>query len=522
MNTKLRQQLRRGRERGAVAVIVAVSMVALMAAAALGFDIAKLVYEKQQLQNALDAAAAAGAQQLPDNPTQAVKDAEAFAAANMVGANLGSITPTVALRCVVAYNNITNSPDWTTVLALCGISSKVWDPLTCNDYICSVPCTTANRCNTIVVSYNKTVQYSFGPAIGIDTGQTGTVVSAACRGICGKAIPNPLDVVVVADRTPSMADSEITAMKSGIKSMLETMNRDQQYVAFSTIAISQNRNGCAANEPSGGQAFTNATYKEAGKSWSWSNKLWSFGGSWVPVPFSNNYTTGLETISLNTSSQLVSAINCMPKSDDTVKYPAASDGLENQTNEGTHLASALKGAARYLLGKDPNNLTSLPDRSDYGTPRKVIIFETDGAPSELFNSADAALTLNNSHDIGYTGGNDVGNGLAKSCQNFRSIATQAKAEGILIITIGYGDVNSASCGSEGYVRDVLAKVASPKQDGTASTASNCSTTSVKKAENTDGDNYFCGASADDLKGIFLTAMGQINGHGRLMSLPGIN
>ena len=44
------------------------------------------------------------------------------------------------------------------------------------------------------------------------------------------------------------------------------------------------------------------------------------------------------------------------------------------------MASALKGAARFLLGYDVNNLSSLPVRE--GAVRKVVIFETDGMPDE--------------------------------------------------------------------------------------------------------------------------------------------
>ena len=48
----------------------------------------------------------------------------------------------------------------------------------------------------------------------------------------------------------------------------------------------------------------------------------------------------------------------------------------------TALASPLKGAARYLLGKtgDENNVAALGGGDRSGTVKKVIIFETDGQP----------------------------------------------------------------------------------------------------------------------------------------------
>lgn len=182
----LKMLLEHRRERGAVAVIVALMVVVLMASAALGVDIGKLVYERQQLQNALDAAATAGAMHLPDDPAAAIVDAQKFAADNMIGANLGSITPNIALRCVTSYNATTNSPDWATVVAVCGITDHTFNVLDCNEQVCSVPCTVAFHCNTIVVKHNKTVAYSFGPAIGIPSGQTGTISAAACRGSAGR------------------------------------------------------------------------------------------------------------------------------------------------------------------------------------------------------------------------------------------------------------------------------------------------------------------------------------------------
>ena len=52
----------------------------------------------------------------------------------------------------------------------------------------------------------------------------------------------------------------------------------------------------------------------------------------------------------------------------------------SNTDQGTTLAAPMKAAAKYLLGLTANNLGNLPARTP--TPRKVIIFETDGQPNE--------------------------------------------------------------------------------------------------------------------------------------------
>jgi Flp pilus assembly protein TadG len=499
------------REKGAVAIVVGLAMVMLMTAAALGVDISKLVYERQQLRNALDAAAAAGAQQLPGDPDQAISDAKNFAAANNAG-----VVPSVSLRCVVGYNSSTASPDWVTVASQCGITNKVFDAANCNTFICSIPCTVDDSCNTIVVSANKTVDYTFGPAIGIPTGRTGAITSAACRGSCGTIVPNPMNVVVMADRTASMDSADITQMKTGINNMLKTMTRTQQYVAFGAIHKSLNRNSCVTSVPKNGagtgldKAFVTVDgYK-------------TLAGTWVPTQFSNSYTTGSAddgNLAVNSADSVVKAVTCMEdyggeKNAGTYTYPSdASTGL------GTHLASAMKGAARYLLGKGGgNNIAALDlagTRTNLGTPKNVIILETDGRPEELWTSNNVAKSLDNVYDIASTDG-------GTSCQNLIDIAKMAKDAGILVITIGYGDVNTFKCvGTTTTVKSVLAKAASPLANGTASVAGDCGNATNISKENMDGDWYFCAADGADLASVFRTAMGSITGHGKLMALPGI-
>ena len=172
----------------------------------------------------------------------------------------------------------------------------------------------------------------------------------------------------------------------------------------------------------------------------------------MPIAFSNNYQNAPGE--LNTNSTLVKGVSC----------------LENQSDgaQGTALASPMKAAARYLLGIDTNNLSSLlPARTL--VPQKVIIFETDGQPNErattggsttlttagdvfsdpldtdggvtvtgadtsssttVTNTITTTITHNKTKTYTYTGG-------AKACQNFLDVATKAKAAGITVIMIGY-------------------------------------------------------------------------------------
>lgn len=542
-------------ERGAVAVVVALSMVALMAAAAVGVDVARLVYERQQLQNSLDAAAAAGVMELPDNPAKAVLKAQKFASDNMVAANLGSIVPKIALRCVTSYNTTTKSPDWPTVKAVCGITSTAFNKLDCDESagVCSVTCTTANKCNTIVVKYDKQVDFTFGPAIGIPTGSTGSIVSAACRGYCGTVKPNPMDVVVMADRTPSMNDTQLAAMKSGIQDMLGAMNQEQQYVAFGALGISA-KNASAttgkakmvATTSTSTEGFTDADYASFNSkgvtTWSSQNKKWHFNGTWIPIKYTNKYQKTVSGITqLDTTTELGSAVTGLDQSSHPGRYPVPwhmnssantiATSKYNQKSEdqygqqianygNTHLASALKAAVRYSLYTDPQADLGLPDRSKYGTVQKVVIFETDGSPVEVFNSHSDALNLTNDLDVGATGSTPPVNGVQqKACDNFLAIADAArKTNKVKLIMIGVGAANTSACGSK-TVPQTLSAAASPRSDGTRGKGLDCSIGNNAAIENSDGDNYFCAASSDELKSVFLAAFGSLNEKSTLMRLP---
>lgn len=72
------------REQGSIAVIVALSLTALIGFGALVTDVGMFYIEKARLQNAVDAAALAGAQELPKSPTLAQESAQEYASRNKV------------------------------------------------------------------------------------------------------------------------------------------------------------------------------------------------------------------------------------------------------------------------------------------------------------------------------------------------------------------------------------------------------------------------------------------------------
>ncbi|MDN4642707.1 pilus assembly protein [Arthrobacter sp. PsM3] len=455
------------RERGAAAVIFALTIPVLFGALAMALDVGALVYERQHLSNALDAGALAGAASLPGDPVAARNAAISFARANDPAA-----APTVTFWCVVASTGAARTVQSSQIPSVCNAGTT--SGARCDMTICAIPCIpgTGISCNSITVTDDKNVAFQFAPVIGINTGNTGSLASDACKGSCGSQSPNPMDIAIVADRTSSMSDQNITDMKTGIKNTLLTMSRDQQYVAFGTIHRSSPIVGGCQTNPSG-----SATE-----------------GPWIPVPFSNDYNSPGTTPTANGNSTLVKAISCLNKS----------------SGFGTYLASPLKAAARYVLGKDPNNLLALPARA--GTARKAIILETDGQPNE--SNMAGSTAVNTPGDIGSST-------VAAACKNLKDVAADAKFKDILIITVGFGSANTDSCGSGVLVRDVLAAAASEKSPGVASTASNdCQTPAKRAAENADGDFFFCAASGSELGPIFVSAINAISGNSHLIRIPG--
>jgi len=50
-------------------------------------------------------------------------------------------------------------------------------------------------------------------------------------------------------------------------------------------------------------------------------------------------------------------------------------------------------------------------------------------------------------------------------------------------------------------------------------AGNCTGSTSRAAENSDGDFFFCAASGDDMGSIFVAALNQVGGGVKLMNLP---
>jgi hypothetical protein len=346
---------------------------------------------------------------------------------------------------------------------VCNPGNNVSGQWICEDGVCVEPCVPAegDQCNTIVVGSAASVPFRFGSAVGVDSGRTQVVVSAACRGPCGAPPTGPLDLVVIVDRSSSMSTADLTNAKDGAKAVLTDLDPARQHVAFGVLGPSQTGTSCSgANSPAYGLPASAAQY---GAVYPGDLTKWvpvGLTGTGAPVNQSYLNVDG----SLNTGSTIVKAINCMTTS-----------------STGTNLSTPIKMARQYLAA---NGRSGVP---------KGIILETDGSPN--YNSAGSASD--------YT------------CAAAATEAGSAKSAGIELFTIGFGVGPSDLCPDTSGTYQGQSVTFALAAMATTSADDGCN-----DAENDDGDHFFCQPKNEDLKSVFVTAVSQLTGATKLVKLPG--
>jgi hypothetical protein len=324
-------------EKGQALVLFVIFLVMLLTALAVVINGGALRRSNQELWNALDSGALAGAASLPANPTAAASDAVKFARVNHPGLATSAIT--ISYVCLVGDRNNDNRPDAADVPAVCDPGTgATW---TCANGKCSAVCVpgSTTTCNTIIVTGTVPTAYRLNEVTGVD-GTTTTYTSVACSGLCGADPQVPLDIGFIIDRTSSMSDADLTNVKNATKATLRILDPTKQHVGLAVLGKSQTAANCSGTGNPRGLAEPNPN-----------------AGTWVTVPYptvqslSSNYQNSDGT--LNTSSQLVRTIECL-------------DHSRTQTNLGdplTQLADVMIAQGRS------------------GVP-KGIIFMTDGAANQ--------------------------------------------------------------------------------------------------------------------------------------------
>jgi Flp pilus assembly protein TadG len=259
----LKATLRAGSDSsGQALVMIVVFLAALMGIAALVIDVGYAYYTHRSLQASADAAALAGAQELP-NPGMAQAVARQYSASSgskNARSNIPSVSTSVATKCLA-----------------------------------SVP--GCEPVNAVVVNETAEVETKFARVLGIDS-FTVRARSTACSP-CGV---KPLDVMLVLDRTLSMCMDhwgnqqpscpDLVNARDGLKTFLGYMDPSSQWVGLGVLppALGLSTSAKCAAPPLTPQNYNSPNAK------------------YTIVPLSNDYSTGG---TLKTSSNLVSTINCV-------------------------------------------------------------------------------------------------------------------------------------------------------------------------------------------------------------------
>jgi hypothetical protein len=246
------------REGGQALVMVVLFLFVLLGMAAMVIDVGYAFYAQRSLQAQVDAAALAGAQELPD-PTRA--EAVAYEYSGQAGgknerSNVRDVTVEVRTRCLTSIPGC--------------------DPV-----------------NAVVVTEEATVSTLFAGVLGIDTFDI-KAKSTACSP-CGV---KPLDVMLVLDRTGSMCQdhwgrndpncTDLENAKEGMRTFLGFFEESSQHVGLAALppATSRSRRCNTPDTPN----YNSRT------------------SPYVLVPLSDDY--GTPEGGLNTNSDLVKTINC--------------------------------------------------------------------------------------------------------------------------------------------------------------------------------------------------------------------
>ena len=122
---------------------------------------------------------------------------------------------TIIYQCVVGDRNSDGLPDPEDIPFVCGPTgtwTSGWTPKGASRMVHDCNPFAGDKCNTIRLTTSNTIPYYFAPVIGINTGSTGTVSAASCKGACGAA-SSPIDVVMVLDRTGSMTQRDVANVR---------------------------------------------------------------------------------------------------------------------------------------------------------------------------------------------------------------------------------------------------------------------------------------------------------------------
>jgi len=391
---------------------------------ALTIDLGHGLLAKRELQAACDAAALAAAETLPSSTyATAAQTYSGMAGGKNIYNDLAVGTPTVTGLCLTTVQN--------------------W----------GIPCSATNP-NAVSVTETATIPTFFAGVFGIPT-MTISATSTASKG----SKPQPYNVAIVLDTTPSMNSSDVNCKVNGktltqlqcatnaFQALLQGLDPSEDHISLFTFpnvttTTVQNDYNCNSDNPTvGPYTFPSTTATKL------TNMGYTTGGTTVQETYqvtswSNTYRTSDSSTSLNQNDPLTNAVggtNCT--------------GIQTST-ENTYYAGAIYAAEASLQAEKAANP---------GT-QNAIIFLSDGNATAKESYPTSSFTENGqrySAGAFYPGVNDMVVGTESTtvatsggtypswvgqCSQGLDAANYAKSMGTTFFSIAYGSPTSSDSG----------------------------------------------------------------------------
>lgn len=246
-------------ERGQVMVLFALLIVVFTLFVMAVVDVGFFLHERALAQQTADAAALAGSQELPGNPSSAQTIALDYVEAN----GLDSSDVDISFRCTAENPNV------------CDEGLGIYD--------------------TIVVTPHSQAPSFFGGILKLIgagdlcwvDGCSVEATAAGCRGACGPIGYGPVDAMVVLDHSLSMSSTDLTEAKEAILTMFQNFTNEYQQV------------GVAMTPPVNPSNYCDAI------------NSWSDPQDWMPAPLTTTFQDYVHH--LDYSSPPVDSVDCVER-----------------------------------------------------------------------------------------------------------------------------------------------------------------------------------------------------------------